>query len=153
MASRHPGASAEGRHRAEAALRAEADALLAGGLRDALASYGEVHVVGSYRMGLMAWRDLDIHLVPHVLDRSLFFELGRRIAELLGPRRMHYRDETGADSTALPRGLYWGVHLGDVRASGWKLDIWATGRPGLQRVESYCGGSRAASPPRPGMRS
>lgn len=122
----------------DAALRAEAGEFLANGLRDALASYGSVHVVGSYMMELMAWRDLDLHLVPKVLDRTSFFELGSRLAVLLEPQRMHYRDETGAGTVGLPSGLYWGVYLGDERAGGWKLDIWATDARGLERVESYC---------------
>ena len=37
----------------EAEIRAEADKLLSSGLRETLESYGEVHVVGSYRMRLM----------------------------------------------------------------------------------------------------
>lgn len=44
-------------------LRAEADRLLASGLPALLADYGEVHIVGSYALRLMVWRDLDIHLV------------------------------------------------------------------------------------------
>jgi len=129
------------------AISAEADELLAGGLRDLLASYGAVHVVGSHMMGLMAWRDLDIHLVPAVLERASFFELGRRIADLLAPHRMHYRDETKVGTEGLPAGLYWGVYLGDERAGAWKLDIWATDERGLDRVLSYCNGiSRRLTP-------
>jgi len=128
------------RLRAEAALRAEADVLVAGGLLDALRAYGAVHLVGSYRMELMAWRDLDIHLVPAVLDRRRFFELGLRIAELLRPRRMHYRDEADGPGDALPQGLYWGVYEPRVAPGAWKLDIWATDAGGLARVEAYCGG-------------
>lgn len=120
------------------ALRAEADELLASGLLDVLASYGAVHVVGSHRLGLMAWRDLDIHLVPWILDRSSFFELGSRIAEVVVPHRMHYRDETIVGTDGLPSGLYWGVYLGEERAGAWKLDIWATDERGLERVQAYC---------------
>lgn len=122
----------------DAALRAEADGLLSGGLRDVLADYGEVHVVGSYMMRLMAWRDLDIHLVTDTVDRSASFELGGRLAALLTPHRMQYRDETVAGTAGLPAGLYWGVYLGDERAGGWKLDIWITDQRGLERVQAYC---------------
>ena len=60
----------------EAEIRAEADKLLSSGLRETLESYGKVHVVGSYRMRLMAWRDLDIHLVREAVDKTAFFALG-----------------------------------------------------------------------------
>ncbi|HEX6995383.1 MAG TPA: hypothetical protein VF339_14690 [Gammaproteobacteria bacterium] len=123
---------------AEAALRAEADRLMASGLLDVLTSYGSVHVVGSYMMRLMAWRDLDIHLVPDTMDRRTFFTLGGRIASLLSAKRMHYRDEVGGGESRLPDGLYWGVYLGDERKGAWKIDIWATRPEGLDRVRRYC---------------
>jgi hypothetical protein len=72
----------------EIAIRAQADELLAAGLRDTLAAYGDVHVVGSYMLRLMAWRDLDIHLVREPIDKGQFFALGGRIAGLLSPRRI-----------------------------------------------------------------
>jgi hypothetical protein len=120
------------------ALRAEADQLLGGGLYDTLASYGTVHVVGSYALELMVWRDLDIHLVPEELDREAFFELGGRIAEILTPHRMQFRDERDVRTDGLPAGFYWGVYLGDERAGAWKLDLWATDERGLNRVQTYC---------------
>ena len=122
----------------EAEIRAEADGLLSSGLRETLESYGEVHVVGSYRMRLMAWHDLDVHLVREAVDKTAFFALGGRVASLLSAQRMHYRDETVAATPGLPSGLYWGVYLGDERKGAWKIDIWATGPAGLDRVGSYC---------------
>lgn len=88
----------------------------------------------------MAWRDLDIHVVRETIDRTAFFELGGRLATLLTPVRMQYRDETAAATPGHPAGLYWGVYLGDERAGAWKLDIWTTGAAGLERVLSYCEG-------------
>lgn len=119
------------------ALRSEADALLRQGLHDVLASYGAVHIVGSYALQLMVWRDLDIHLIPACLDRREFFELGGRIAELLAPHRMQFRDEREVGTNGLPRGLYWGVYLRDERANAWKLDLWASGQEELDAVRSY----------------
>lgn len=116
------------------ALRAEADGLLAGGLAGVLARYGEVHVVGSYALDLMTWRDLDIHLVPPALDLRTFFQLGAELAALLRPHRLHFRDETRAATPGLPRGLYWGAYLGDERDGAWKIDLWATDRGELDRV-------------------
>ena len=118
-------------------LRAEADRLLASGLRDILAGYGEVHVIGSYALRLMAWRDLDVHLVQEPLDRSRFFELGGAIANLLMPHRMHYRDETVGGTAGLPCGLYWGVYLGDERAGAWKVDIWASTRAAFEPIRAH----------------
>jgi hypothetical protein len=118
-------------------LRAEADRLLASGLRAILTEYGEVHIVGSYALHLMAWRDLDIHLVQQKLDRKRFFELGGRIASLLQPHRMHYRDETIAATPDLPQGLYWGVYLGDERDGAWKIDIWLSEPSVFEATRAY----------------
>lgn len=118
-------------------LRAEADRLLASGLRDILNDYGEVHVVGSYALHLMVWRDLDIHIVQEALDKRRFFELGGRIANLLSPPRMHYRDETTVATPGLPKGLYWGIYLGNEREGAWKIDIWITDWEGFKSPRAY----------------
>lgn len=118
-------------------LRTEADQLLASGLRTILDDYGEVHIIGSYALHLMVWRDLDIHVVQPAIDKKKFFELGGRIATLLSPHRMHYRDETIVASEGLPPGLYWGIYLGDERAGAWKIDIWATNANDFDPVRVY----------------
>lgn len=127
----------------DAALRREADGLLDSGLRDTIATYGEVHVIGSYQLRLMTWRDLDIHVVRDSHDVAAFFELGGAIAALLQPHRMHFRDERHVATAGLPRGLYWGVYLGDERAGAWKVDIWSTDRAGFEEVRRH--GERLAA--------
>ena len=121
----------------DAEIRAEADRLLSRGLRDLLAAYGEVQITGSYVLELMTWRDLDIHIVRESPDRASFFALGGRLAALLEPRRMHYRDETVQQTTGLPRGLYWGIYLGDEREGAWKIDIWASSREDYEPVRRF----------------
>jgi hypothetical protein len=90
----------------DATIRAEADRLLGSGLQAVLSQFGEVSVIGSYALRLMAWRDLDIEVVPDEPSRRAFFDLGYRVAECLLPTRMHYRDETVAQTPGLPGGLY-----------------------------------------------
>jgi hypothetical protein len=92
-------------------LRAEADRLLASGLRRVLDAYGDVHVVGSYALRLMVWRDLDVHIVRSDLRVGPFFDLGAQIAGVLAPGRMHFRNEIVMGTPDLPRGLYWTVDV------------------------------------------
>jgi len=115
----------------------EADRLLESGLLELLTRHGEPHVIGSYSLRLMTWRDLDIHLVQGQIDVSSFFALGGELAALLKPHRMHFRDETIAGTPALPRGLYWGVYLGDEKAGAWKIDVWATDREDFESVRRF----------------
>jgi hypothetical protein len=118
-------------------IREEAGRLLASGLRQILSEHGEVHVIGSYALDLMTWRDLDIHLVRARIDVADFFVLGGRIESLLHPPRMHFRNEIAAATPGLPRGLYWGVYLGDERAGAWKIDIWQTDAAGFEPVRQF----------------
>ena len=118
-------------------LRAEADRILDSGLRTLLAENGDVHVVGSYTLGLMTWRDLDIHVVRDDPDVEMFFHLGGRIAALLHPHRMHFRDESRVRTPDLPRGFYWGVYLGNERRGAWKIDIWQTNQDSFDAVRRF----------------
>jgi hypothetical protein len=118
-------------------IRTEADDILQSGLLTILGRHGEVHIVGSYALGLMTWRDLDVHVVREDLDVTRFFDLGRDIATLLKPSRMHFRDESTVRTPGLPPGYYWGVYLGDERSGAWKIDIWQTNRQAFNLVRRF----------------
>ena len=97
-------------------LHQEADDILdKKGLRKILAQYGTVHLTGSYALGLMTWRDLDIYLENENLTEEKFFELGKEIVTLLNPVKMSFRNERMAGTKGLPVGLYWGIYLGDEK--------------------------------------
>jgi hypothetical protein len=121
------------------ALRTEADEILwERGLHRLLMQYGDVYPSGSYALQLMAWRDLDLYLVAPTITVRGFFDLGCRIAALLGAPKMHYRDERIGHTPGLPRdGLYWGITLGDERAGGWKIDLWAMDEEEHSRLQAY----------------
>ena len=118
-------------------IRAEADRILRSGLRSILDRHGAVHIVGSYVLGLMTWRDLDIHVVRENLDIRAFFDLGGDLAGLLKPHRMHFRDESTVATAGLPRGFYWGIYLGDERSGAWKIDIWQTNQHAFDVVRRF----------------
>ena len=126
------------------ALRAEADELLEEkGLRALLASCGTIHVSGSYALELMVWRDLDVYLATRQWTIDRHFQLGQRIAALLAPVRMQFLDNRSGHFDDLPRGLYWGVVLGDVLAGAWKIDLWAVDPD----TAPHCCGIATPSPP------
>lgn len=107
-------------------IHAEANEILdEKGLRKILASYGTVHVTGSYALGLMTWRDLDIYLANDRISEFDFFTLGREIVDAFQPVKMSFRNERVVKTQGLPAGLYWGIYLGDERKGAWKIDVWA----------------------------
>src|SRR2546425_752977 len=38
---------------------------------------------------------------------------------------MFFTNNRDHERTGYPRGLYWGIRLGDIRKGAWKIDLWA----------------------------
>ena len=120
-------------------LKKEADEILyEKNLLEILNTFGQSHVSGSYALDLMVWRDLDIYVEADVSSQKVFFEMGFRISSLLNPVKMSFRNELVGKTPGLPRGLYWGVYLGNERAGAWKIDIWYIGADECKRLMRYC---------------
>ena len=120
-------------------LRAEANDILdKKGLRKILDRYGIVQVTGSYSLGLMTWRDLDIYLENENLTVQNFFELGKEIVSLLYPVKMSFRNELIAKTKGLPLGLYWGIYLGDEKKGSWKIDLWGLSSKECEQRLEFC---------------
>ena len=91
-----------------------------------LGKYGTPALTGSYVLGLMTWRDLDMYLETNNMTEGRFFQLGGEIALSLKPNRMHYRNEFVGRTSTLPTGFYWGIYTTSLGFSDeWKIDIWA----------------------------
>ena len=96
------------------------------GLLGILGKYGNPVPTGSYVLGLMTWRDLDIYLETNEMTEKRFFQLGEEIALGLKPQRMHYRNEFIGKTPNLPVGFYWGIYIISLDfPEEWKIDIWA----------------------------
>jgi hypothetical protein len=112
--------------RADEKLRAEADDLMEHrGLRQLLEEFAPVTIVGSYALQLMVWRDLDVAMNASEMTVADFFDLGKRVAELLAPWKMFFTNNRNGESASDPAGLYWGIRLGDITRGAWKIDLWA----------------------------
>ena len=119
-------------------IRREADEILhQKGLLNLLMKYGTPHIAGSYVLQLMTWRDLDIYLEADEIAETRFFHLGGQIASTLCPVKMHFRNELIGQTEGLPRGLYWGIYLGDERKGDWKIDVWTLGGDQCQQAIDY----------------
>ena len=121
------------------AIKAEADEIfLNHGLLDILNSFGTPHITGSYALGLMTWRDLDIYLQVDNFSQTDFFKLGGKISAAFNPVKMSFRNELIAQTKGLPTGLYWGIYFGNERAGDRKVDIWAVSATECRRLIQYC---------------
>lgn len=98
-------------------IRSEADRILASGLLAILERYGDVHLIGSYALGLMTWRDLDCYLVHEQLDA---FDRARRFGDSIASR---LGDEARAAILAIKTACWqhpqyrWGFTSADVYAA------------------------------------
>lgn len=120
-------------------IKEEADMLLhEKKLLHILDAFGTPHASGSYALDLMTWRDLDIYLQADSISEERFFQLGSLLCNALSPARMQFRNELVAKTTGLPKGLYWGIYLGNEREGAWKIDIWAIGSGECERLLDYC---------------
>ena len=96
------------------------------GLIQIMSRHGTPNLTGSYVLGLMTWRDLDIYLETNEMTNQRFFQLGNELASSLKPHRMHYRNEFIGRTSTLPAGLYWGIYTSSLGfTEEWKIDIWA----------------------------
>ena len=120
-------------------LRQEADELIQRqGLGRILSSFGTVWYTGSYRLGTMAWPDLDIHMVmePDPWSVDAFFQLGARIAAFDGVLSMKFDDCAHHLRDGLPEGLYWGTRMvTEKREIPWKIDLWSTRSEVLEKLK------------------
>jgi len=118
----------------DAALRSEADEMLAESGIGAILEQAAYGAVGSYAMRTMTWRDLDFERYEGP-DWQRHWEVGTRLAQTGWCVRLQcidvYREAWPEASPDF--GLYWGARAADPRRTGsaspgdptvWKLDLW-----------------------------
>jgi hypothetical protein len=118
----------------DASLRSQAEGMLARSGIGPILDRAGYHVVGSYRMRTMTWRDLDFERYEEPAWNR-HWEVGTALAQTGWCWRLNcvntYRERSAE------QGLYWGIRLSDPSqadpaadpsAAIWKLDLW-TVRP------------------------
>ena len=128
----------EERRRRQDALQAEADQVVEElDLSRLLPPIGHPHRVGSSRLGLMVWRDIDITVVcpdlsvasPSVLSTGALLSARPDVREVL------VRKESGRFNQypeRYPEGLYLRVTYAPVGRPEWNLDLWFVDEPDRQ---------------------
>ena len=74
-------------------IREKAEKILRdSGLIEELAKYGEVHPIGSYRMDIMAWNDIDIDVRNDGMSLEKLYALTKYVLETFRPVWYEARD-------------------------------------------------------------
>ena len=104
------------------------------GLLRELQKYGAVHVIGSYKMDLMAWNDLDIYVENDAMCRKKLYQLTSYILGRFMPVWYEAKEEKN-ELGALAWFHGFEFYLEDVL---WNVDIWFFDNPTIQKAEKYC---------------
>ncbi|MCL1832632.1 MAG: hypothetical protein FWG45_06980 [Oscillospiraceae bacterium] len=104
------------------------------GLLNKLREYGEPHIIGSYRMDIMAWNDLDIDIVNTYMSIEKLYELSHFVIETFKPIWYEAKQETNQEGKVV-----W-FHGFETMITGelWNVDLWFFDEETILKAEQYC---------------
>lgn len=104
------------------------------GLLEQLKTIGCPHIVGSYRMDMMAWNDLDIDIENDAMSKERLYELTQFIINTFQPTWYEAKEEVGNDGKTV-----W-FHGFETMITGelWNVDLWFFDKPTIEKAEQYC---------------
>lgn len=115
-------------------IKTEADKLLYDyGILDMLEPYGQVHMVGSYRMDVMTWNDLDIYVENDKIQLKDIYVLMRKIFERFQPKWFE-----GKEVIEDNHHHYFIGFETDIMEELWNFDIWFFNKNLIKNTEEYC---------------
>jgi len=118
-------------------LREKADKILCDtGLLAELSKYGEVHPVGSYRMDIMAWNDIDIDVRNDGMSLEKLYALTRYVLETFRPVWYEAKEEVTDEGKTVWFHGWEAVIDGEL----WNFDIWFFDRETITKAEAFCDG-------------
>lgn len=104
------------------------------GLLKKLEEIGRAHIIGSYRMDMMAWNDLDIDIENDVMSLDKLYELSAFITNAFHPVWYEAKEEVNA---AGKRVWFHGFET-NVTGELWNIDLWFFDKPTISEAETYC---------------
>lgn len=125
-------------------IKEAADRVLhAYGLLDLLRPLGVPHIVGSYRMDMMAWNDLDIDIENGGMSLEKLHRLTGEILRVFRPSWYEAKEELTAEG----RTVWFHGFEAVVDGQLWNVDLWFFDPETIQEAERYCDTiARAAGP-------
>ncbi len=110
------------------------DILYRRGLLDILKPYGTPHIIGSYRMDLMAWNDLDIDIENNEMSLEKLYRLSNSILHRFRPVWYEAKETENEE-----RNHVW-FHGFETLVEGelWNIDLWFFDKKTIFQAEAYC---------------
>ncbi len=104
------------------------------GLLEELKKYGCPHIIGSYRMDMMAWNDLDIDVENDKMSLNKLHTLSEYIIKTFRPVWYEAKEERTDENKTV-----W-FHGFEMLVEGqlWNIDIWFFDKAAIEKAEQYC---------------
>lgn len=104
------------------------------GLLDELNKYGKAYPIGSYRMDMMAWNDLDLDVEYDGMSLEKLYRLTAFIIEKFRPTWYEAKEEISPDGKKV-----W-FHGFETMMTGelWNVDIWFFDKANIEETVRYC---------------
>ena len=104
------------------------------GLLKKLEELGVPHLIGSYRMDMMAWNDLDIDIENDGMSLDKLYELSSFILNTFHPIWYEAKEEVNAEGKTV-----W-FHGFETMITGelWNIDLWFFDKETITNAEKYC---------------
>ena len=115
--------------------KAAAERILYGmGLYHRLAEIGKPHVIGSCRMNMMAWNDLDIDIENCAMAKEKLYELTVWILRTFSPVWYEAKEEMNGEGKTVWFHGFEAIIDGEL----WNFDLWFFDRETIEKAEKYC---------------
>lgn len=104
------------------------------GLYEELKTYGEPHPIGSYRMDMMVYNDLDIDILNNSMTLEKLHTLTNYILKTFRPTWYEAREEVNDEGKTV---WFHGFHA-ILMDELWNFDLWFFDRETITKAEAYC---------------
>jgi len=126
------------------ARKVQADRLLYEfGLLDRLEEIGDAHIIGSYRMDMMAWNDLDIDIDNSTMSLEKLHALSAFIIRVFHPVWYEAKEEITAEGKTIWFHGFETIITGEL----WNVDLWFFDKETIAVAEQYCDDIRLSASP------
>lgn len=118
------------------------------GLWEEIKKYGVPHLIGSYRMDMMAWNDLDLDIENDAMSLDKLYRLSGFILRHFHPTWYEAKEEVTSEGKTV-----W-FHGFETLIEGelWNVDLWFFDRETIQAAEKDCDRRLQQVNARPGSR-
>lgn len=104
------------------------------GLLEELSRYGTPHMIGSYRMDMMAWNDLDIDIENENMSLDKLYRLTQFILDKFHPVWYEAKEEINSENKV----VWFHGFEAFIGNELWNVDLWFFDKDTIKLAEEYC---------------